>query len=58
MEKAFSLIPGKHRLNLHASYLDNGGTFVDRTEIEPKHFQSWIDWDKTVWDAGNTQRNQ
>ena len=46
VEKAFSLIPGKHRLNLHASYLDNGGTFVDRTEIEPKHFQSWIDWAK------------
>lgn len=47
IEKAFSLIPGKHRLNLHASYLDNGGKFVDRTEIEPKHFQSWIDWAKT-----------
>ena len=46
VEKAFSLIPGKHRLNLHASYLDNGGEFVDRTEIEPKHFQSWIDWAK------------
>jgi L-rhamnose isomerase len=46
LEKAFSLIPGKHRLNLHASYLDNGGKFVDRTEIEPSHFQSWIDWAK------------
>ncbi|MBS1854568.1 MAG: L-rhamnose isomerase [Acidobacteria bacterium] len=46
LEKAYSLIPGKHRLNLHASYLDNGGKFVDRTEIEPKHFQSWIDWAK------------
>ena len=44
IEKAISLIPGYHRLNLHASYLDNGGTFVDRNEIEPKHFQSWIDW--------------
>ena len=47
LEKAFSLIPGRHRLNLHASYLDNGGAFVDRTEIEPRHFQSWIDWAKT-----------
>jgi L-rhamnose isomerase len=44
IEKALSLIPGRHRLNLHACYLDNGGTFVDRNEIEPKHFQSWIDW--------------
>jgi L-rhamnose isomerase len=44
IEKALSLIPGNHRLNLHACYLDNGGTFVDRNEIEPKHFQSWIDW--------------
>lgn len=46
IEKAMSLIPGNHRLNLHACYLDNGGTFVDRNEIEPKHFQSWIDWAK------------
>ncbi|MBN1359653.1 MAG: L-rhamnose isomerase [Sedimentisphaerales bacterium] len=46
IEKALSLIPGKHRLNLHASYLDNGGKFVDRDEIAPKHFQSWIDWAK------------
>jgi L-rhamnose isomerase len=44
LEKAFSLIPGKHRLNLHACYLDNGGRYVDRTEIAPRHFQSWIDW--------------
>jgi len=46
IEKALSLIPGSHRLNLHASYLDNGGKFVDRDEIEPAHFQSWIDWAK------------
>jgi L-rhamnose isomerase len=46
LEKALSLIPGRHRLNLHACYLDNGGAFVDRNEIEPKHFQSWIDWAK------------
>ncbi len=46
LEKAFSLIPGKHRLNLHASYLDHGGKFVERDAIEPKHFQSWIDWAK------------
>lgn len=46
IEKALSLIPGTHRLNLHACYLDNGGTFVDRDQVEPKHFQSWIDWAK------------
>jgi L-rhamnose isomerase len=47
LEKAFSVIPGKHRLNLHASYLDNGGKYIERDAIEPKHFQSWIDWAKT-----------
>jgi L-rhamnose isomerase len=46
VEKALSLIPGKHRLNLHASYLDNGDVHVERNEIEPRHFQSWIDWAK------------
>jgi len=46
IEKALSLIPGRHRLNLHACYLDNGGKFVDRDQIEPAHFQSWIDWAK------------
>ena len=46
VEKALSMVPGKHRLNLHACYLDNGGKYVDRNEIEPKHFQGWIDWAK------------
>jgi L-rhamnose isomerase len=46
IEKALAMIPGQHRLNLHACYLDNGGKFVDRNEITPKHFQSWIDWAK------------
>jgi L-rhamnose isomerase len=46
IEKALSLIPGRHRLNLHSCYLDNGGAFIDRNEMQPKHFQSWIDWAK------------
>lgn len=46
IEKALSCIPGNHRLNLHACYLDNGGSFVDRNQIQPEHFQSWIDWGK------------
>jgi len=48
IEKALNLVPGTHRLNLHASYLDNGGTFVDRNEIKPEHFQSWIDWGRDI----------
>jgi L-rhamnose isomerase len=46
IEKAMSLIPGEHRVNLHAFYGDFGGETVDRNQIEPKHFQSWIDWAK------------
>jgi L-rhamnose isomerase len=44
--KAASLIPGHHRLNLHAIYGDFGGKFVDRDQIEPKHFESWMKWAK------------
>jgi len=44
--KAASLIPGQHRLNLHAIYGDFGGVFVDRDKLEPKHFQSWMVWAK------------
>ena len=47
VEKALSMVPGKHRLNLHACYLDNGGKFIDRNEMLPEHFQSWIDWAKS-----------
>lgn len=44
LDKALSLIPGRHRLNLHAIYGDFGGKKVDRNEIAPSHYQSWIDW--------------
>jgi L-rhamnose isomerase len=47
VEKALSVVPGRHRLNLHACYLENGGKFVDRNEMQPKHFQGWIDWAKS-----------
>ena len=47
IETALSMVPGKHRLNLHASYLDHGGKPVDRNEVAPEHFQSWIDWAKS-----------
>lgn len=48
LEKAYSLIPGKHRLNLHAFYGEFGGKKVDRDQIEPKHFQNWITWAKSL----------
>lgn len=43
-EKAVSLIPGRHRLALHASYAETGGKQVERDELGPEHFASWIDW--------------
>lgn len=44
--KALSLIPGKHRLNLHAMYAETGGKKVERDALEPGHFQIWLDWAK------------
>ena len=46
LDEVYSLIPGNHRLNLHASYGEFGSRNVDRDEIEPEHFQGWIDWAK------------
>ena len=45
IDKALSLIPGKHRLNLHAMYAETAGK-VERNELEPGHFTAWIDWAK------------
>jgi L-rhamnose isomerase len=44
LDMALSLIPGTHRLNLHAMYAETGGQRVERNELETAHFQSWIDW--------------
>ncbi len=46
--KALTLIPGKHRFNLHAFYGEFGGKKVDRDAIEPAHFKNWIDWAKSL----------
>lgn len=46
LEKALSLIPGKHRVSLHAMYGEFGERKVDRDEIEPAHFKNWIAWAK------------
>lgn len=43
MEKAFSMIPGKKKAGIHAMYLE-ADKKVDRDEIEPKHFEGWINW--------------
>ncbi len=45
LDKAYSLIPGTHRLNLHAIYLDSEEK-IPRNEIQPEHFASWVDWAK------------
>ena len=43
IEKAFSLIPGKKKLNIHACYaVFENGDFADRNEIQPKHFDFWV----------------
>jgi len=46
LDLALALIPGTHRLNLHASYAETGGTRVERNHLQPEHFQGWIDWAK------------
>ena len=42
LDKAYSLIPGRHRLNLHAIYLETDKK-VPRNEIQPQHFSAWVD---------------
>lgn len=47
IDKAFSLMPGKKKLNLHASYaIFEDGEIVGRDKIEPKHFQKWVTFAK------------
>lgn len=46
-EKAFALIPGSHRFNLHAIYGEFGGKTVDRDQVAPEHFKGWIEWAKS-----------
>jgi L-rhamnose isomerase len=46
LDFALSLIPGRHRLNLHACYAELGGRKIDRDELAPEHFANWIDWAK------------
>jgi L-rhamnose isomerase len=46
LDETYSLIPGTHRLNLHAIYAETGGQRVERNELQPEHFSAWIDWAK------------
>lgn len=47
IDKALSLIPGKHKLNLHANYaIFEPGEFADRDQLEPKHFRKWVEFAK------------
>lgn len=46
IDKALSLIPGTHRINLHANYAIFEDGFADRNELEPKHFRKWVEFAK------------
>ena len=47
IDKAFSLIPGKKKLNLHACYaIGEPGEKIERNKIEPKHFKKWVQFAK------------
>jgi len=46
LDEAYSLLPGRHRLNLHAIYLESDAP-VERNAVEPRHFSAWKDWAKT-----------
>src|SRR6202167_496632 len=47
LDKALSLIPGKHRLNLHAIYAETHGRPVERDQLLPEYFAAWLDWAKS-----------
>jgi L-rhamnose isomerase len=44
VDKAFSLLPGKHRFNLHAIYGESTSRPAERDRLEPSHFRGWIEW--------------
>lgn len=46
LDMAYGLIPGTHRLNLHAIYAETGGKTIERNALLPEHFSGWVDWAK------------
>ena len=48
LEQALALIPGRHRVNLHAIYGEFAGHRVDRDAVAPEHFRNWVAWAKSL----------
>jgi len=46
LDQVYRLLPGRHRLNLHALYAETNGRRVERNELRPEHFAAWVDWAK------------
>ena len=46
LDVVYGLLPGKHRINLHAIYAETGGKKVERNKLRPEHFTAWKDWAK------------
>src|SRR5437868_293550 len=46
LDLAYRLIPGRHRLNLHAIYAETSGHKIERDALQPEHFAAWIAWAK------------
>ncbi len=46
LDVVYRLLPGQHRLNLHAIYAETNGRNVARNELRPEHFATWLDWAK------------
>jgi L-rhamnose isomerase len=44
LDLVYSLVPGNHRLNLHAIYAETGGKKVERDQLRPEHFAGWVEW--------------
>ncbi len=44
LDLAYSLLPGRHRLSLHAIYAETGDKKIPRNELTPEHFTGWVDW--------------
>jgi len=46
LDVVLSLLPGKHRVNLHSTYRETGGEKVERNRLRPEHLKNWVQWAK------------
>ena len=46
LDEVMRLLPGQHRVNVHAFYAETAGRRVERDELQPEHFSGWMDWAK------------